>query len=105
VADLGLRSPSDPGSMPSRTMPSFACCAMQGSYCLLMIYYKSRVTRQLRENPNDNPLRNPGQLAEELRSGLNRILGAVKNYASAFEALDGMRGKCRLIIAFRPSDK
>lgn len=45
-----------------------------------------------------------GQLIEELRQGLERIIGAVSNYSIAFEALDGMRGWCfylRLVCGLR----
>ncbi|EEP80220.1 predicted protein [Uncinocarpus reesii 1704] len=82
----GLRLSCDP--MP-RTMPSFACCAMQSSYAMLMLYYKSHVTRH---DGKKSPLGNVDQLREKLRHGLQCVVGAVKNYAIAFEALDGMRG-------------
>ncbi|KAF3483482.1 uncharacterized protein GIQ15_02806 [Arthroderma uncinatum] len=71
-----------------RTMPSFACCAMQSSYAMLMLYYKSRAI-----NPEnvESPLSDPDQLSEELQHGLECVIGAVRNYSIAFEALDGMR--------------
>lgn len=77
-----------------RTMPSFACCLMQSSYAMFMIYYKARVAKQLApDSPhNENGGDSTGQLIEELRQGLERIIGAVSNYSLAFEALDGMRG-------------
>ncbi|KAJ5705780.1 hypothetical protein N7536_001469 [Penicillium majusculum] len=76
-----------------RTMPSFACCLMQSSYAMFMIYYKARVAKQLApDSPhNENGGDSTGQLIEELRQGLERIIGAVSNYSLAFEALDGMR--------------
>lgn len=76
-----------------RTMPSFACCLMQSSYAMFMIYYKARVAKQLApDGPhNENGGDSTGQLIEELRQGLERIIGAVSNYSLAFEALDGMR--------------
>ncbi|KAJ5279439.1 hypothetical protein N7478_004811 [Penicillium angulare] len=75
-----------------RTMPSFACCLMQSSYAMFMLFYKARVAKQfstdiqseLPGDPNDRVL-------EELQQGLERIIGAVSNYSRAFEALDGMR--------------
>lgn len=73
-----------------RTMPSFACCAMQSSYAMLMLYYKSRVTKH---ETDESPLNNGDQLCGRLRQGLQFVIGAVKNYAIAFEALDGMRGQ------------
>ncbi|KAE8353012.1 C6 zinc finger domain protein [Aspergillus coremiiformis] len=73
-----------------RTMPSFACCLMQGSYAMLMIFYKARVEKQL--SPDYGAKATPSdRLIEELRQGLERIIAAVTNYATAFEALDGMR--------------
>lgn len=77
-------------TMPSRTMPSFACCAMQSSYAMLMLYYKSRV---MNEGPDANPLSDADQLGEQLQHGLECVITAVRNYSNAFEALDGMRGK------------
>ncbi|RAH40386.1 uncharacterized protein BO95DRAFT_468826 [Aspergillus brunneoviolaceus CBS 621.78] len=96
----GDHQPSPPGLqqlLPSqlpRTMPSFACCLMQGSYAMLMIFYKARVEKQMTppdyggggggSSPSD-------RLIEEIRQGLERIIAAATNYAIAFEALDGMR--------------
>ncbi|KAI2707026.1 transcriptional regulator family: Fungal Specific TF [Penicillium roqueforti] len=79
-------------SLP-RTMPSFACCLMQSSYAMFMIYYKARVAKQLAPDTAENEQGgdSTGQLIEELRQGLERIIGAVSNYSLAFEALDGMR--------------
>ncbi|KZN88467.1 hypothetical protein EN45_070420 [Penicillium chrysogenum] len=75
-----------------RTMPSFACCLMQSSYAMFMLYYKARVAKQLAPEPeNDHGRDSTGQLIEELRQGLERIIGTVSNYSLAFEALDGMR--------------
>ncbi|OQE33003.1 hypothetical protein PENFLA_c001G05949 [Penicillium flavigenum] len=75
-----------------RTMPSFACCLMQSSYAMFMLYYKARVAKQLAPEPeNEHGGDSTGQLIEELRQGLERIIGAVSNYSLAFEALDGMR--------------
>lgn len=45
-------------------------------------------------NANSNPTLNPtDRLILELRQGLERIIGAVRNYTIAFEALVGMRGE------------
>ncbi|KAJ5177861.1 uncharacterized protein N7500_000560 [Penicillium coprophilum] len=76
-----------------RTMPSFACCLMQSSYAMFMIYYKARVAKQLAPDApeNEHGGDSTGQLIEELRQGLERIIAAVSNYSLAFEALDGMR--------------
>ncbi|KAK2870587.1 hypothetical protein FQN49_003067 [Arthroderma sp. PD_2] len=77
-------------SIVPRTMPSFACCAMQSSYAMLMLYYKSR---SINLETVESPLSDPDQLSEELQHGLECVIGAVRNYSTAFEALDGMRGK------------
>lgn len=84
-----------------RTMPSFACCLMQGSYAMLMIYYKARVEKQLSSDAGSKDANDPStRLIEELRQGLERIIATVSNYAIAFEALDGMRGMpCLTVVA------
>ncbi|KAI0872957.1 hypothetical protein GGS24DRAFT_491136 [Hypoxylon argillaceum] len=71
-----------------RTMPSFACCAMQCSYALLMvkdriesIYPKSNGSSSLVDN-----------LRDRLQQGLLSVLATLENYGTAFEALGGMRG-------------
>ncbi|PYI27035.1 C6 zinc finger domain protein [Aspergillus indologenus CBS 114.80] len=89
-----------PSQLP-RTMPSFACCLMQGSYAMLMIFYKARVEKQLTppdygggssSSSSSNLRTSPSdRLIEEIRQGLERIIAAATNYAIAFEALDGMR--------------
>lgn len=70
-----------------RTMPAFSCCAMQSAYALLMLCHKSR---ELGRSPGtDSSASGLG----ELYAGLERVLRALENYSSAFEAIDGMRGK------------
>lgn len=77
-----------------RTMPSFACCLMQSSYAMFMIFYKARVAKQLSADENDALAADAtGQLVEELRQGLERIIAALSNYSLAFEALTGMSGE------------
>ncbi|EAW13072.1 uncharacterized protein ACLA_015100 [Aspergillus clavatus NRRL 1] len=77
-----------------RTMPSFACCLMQGSYALLMIFYKASVEKQISPDyGTENTSSASDRLIEEIRQGLERIIRTIENYAIGFEALDGMRGK------------
>jgi len=66
---------------------------MQSSYAMFMVFYKARVTKQLSPD-SKNELANDStdRLIEDLRQGLQRIIGALSNYSIAFEALDGMRG-------------
>lgn len=80
-------------SLP-RTMPSFACCLMQSSYAMFMIFYKARVAKKLSLDPETGMVGDSAdQLVEELRKGLERIIAAASNYSLAFEALDGMRSE------------
>lgn len=112
------QSRNDDNELP-RTMPSFACCLMQSSYALLMLFYKARVARQLRLVPPDSrcgcgcqgtgtgtgtgaaDAHEPEDwFAEELRRGLESLVRALSNYSIAFEALDGMRGEFCLFVSF-----
>ncbi|KAI0459471.1 hypothetical protein F5B21DRAFT_303626 [Xylaria acuta] len=75
-----------------RTMPSFACCAMQSSYALLMV--KDRIeTIYPRANGNSSIL--VDNLRDRLQQGLLSVLATLENYATAFEALGGMRDQIR----------
>lgn len=95
LLDLSSRaqSPShELSAVAPRTMPSFACCAMQSSYAMLMLYYKSRVVDQ-NIYVEGRPLNFSEELTEELQYGLECVISAVRNYSRVFEALDGMRGQ------------
>ncbi|KAI1079101.1 hypothetical protein F5B20DRAFT_544946 [Whalleya microplaca] len=72
-----------------RTMPSFACCAMQCSYALLMV--KDRTESMYPATSNELV----ANLRERLRIGLWSVLATLENYATAFEALGGMRDQIR----------
>ncbi|KAI8954773.1 hypothetical protein F4801DRAFT_575167 [Xylaria longipes] len=75
-----------------RTMPSFACCAMQSSYALLMV--KDRIeTIYPRSNGSSSLL--VDNLRDRLQQGLLSVLATLENYAAAFEALGGMRDQIR----------
>lgn len=72
---------------------------------MFMIYYKARVAKQLApESSGEQGGDSTGQLIEELRQGLERIISAVSNYSLAFEALDGMRGTYSLFSFLVTSD-
>lgn len=71
-----------------RTMPSFACCAMQSSYSMLMV--RQKVQSMSSKNTAANPM--VDQLYNQLEEGLKSVFGALENYSIAFEALAGMRG-------------
>lgn len=92
----GFLPQQPPGSEPKpslvlpRTMPSFACCAMQSSYAMLMLYYRARVSQpQDPERAREWILKGP---IRKIQHGLEQIIDSVRNYSIAFEALDGMRG-------------
>lgn len=70
-----------------RTMPSFACCAMQSAYALLNLHHKAFV---MVGNGQDDDLVSSFLL--QCENGLDSILKALENYSVAFEALSGMRG-------------
>ncbi|KAI5866684.1 hypothetical protein GGS23DRAFT_602942 [Durotheca rogersii] len=75
-----------------RTMPSFACCAMQCSYALLMV--KDR-TESMYPPTSTDPSPLVDNLRDRLQQGLVSILVTLENYATAFEALGGMRDQIR----------
>ncbi|KAI1779698.1 hypothetical protein F4818DRAFT_149655 [Hypoxylon cercidicola] len=75
-----------------RTMPAFACCAMQCSYALLMV--KDRTESMYPTSTGEaGPL--VDNLRDRLQQGLVSILVTLENYATAFEALGGMRDQIR----------
>lgn len=90
-------SPTSRVEIP-RTMPTFACCAIQAGYALLMLCFKARVF-------NKNNLSGSGSVVEgntlpptlngflnELQQNLRLVVRSLSNYSVAFEAVQGMRG-------------
>ncbi|GAD93982.1 conserved hypothetical protein [Paecilomyces variotii No. 5] len=77
-----------------RTMPSFACCAMQSSYSMLMVRQKAEIMHG--KNSAVNPTID--QLYNRLQQGLQSVVGALDNYSIAFEALTGMRDQIKMMI-------
>ncbi|KAK9771243.1 putative Zn(2)-C6 fungal-type domain-containing protein [Seiridium cardinale] len=75
-----------------RTMPSFACCAMQCAYVLLMVHDK---TQTMYSNWNGDTGSLANNLLGRLQQGILSILGTLENYGTAFEALGGMRDQIR----------
>ena len=92
---LLFESLSNPGPHSIRVVPFSACCIMQSSYALLMLYYKARVMNQLTisETGKQGVLVPEGQFVETIHSSLGRLIDALANCSLAFEALDGMRGR------------
>ncbi len=92
--DAIARVQSESSQWPSRTMPTFACCAMQSAYALLMLLFQVNTERLAVQEAGgfagtDLATR---KLVEGLREGLGGVVAALENWAGAFEAIDGMRG-------------
>lgn len=90
-----------------RMIPVFACCAMQSSYALIMLSYKTKamgfasnlngggltmVNGVLNGDGGNGKGESAMKLLGQLSEGLQMILGAIKNYSVAYEALGGMSG-------------
>ncbi|KAF7117497.1 hypothetical protein CNMCM5793_006479 [Aspergillus hiratsukae] len=74
-----------------RTMPTFACCVMQASYAMLMLYLKARSKHA--NSPEDlgsTKGLSTGFLTE-LQQNLRLVSKILANYAIAAEALQGMK--------------
>ncbi|PWY67893.1 C6 finger domain protein [Aspergillus heteromorphus CBS 117.55] len=72
-----------------RMMPTFACCAMQSSYAMLMLCLKARAMHDTADDSLSNrPL---SGFLDEVRQSLRLVSKALGNYSIAFEALNGMR--------------
>jgi hypothetical protein len=71
-----------------RTLPSFACCAMQAAYALLMVCNQAWAMQTGAMPATHHPQR----LLAQCEQGLYSILNTLDNYATAFEAIRGMRG-------------
>lgn len=80
---IGVASP--------RAMPTCTCCAMQASYVLLMQFYKLHATHTQPILSGDLP-QDTERAVDELRHGLEDIISSMNNFATAFEAIAGMRG-------------
>ncbi|KAL2050206.1 hypothetical protein ABVK25_009567 [Lepraria finkii] len=81
-------------SKAPRTMPAFACCAIQSSYAMLMLFRKTRATNEgSLYGRNDQMV---SSLLRQPRQGLEKVVGALENYSLSFESLSGMRGKYQI---------
>ncbi|PTB37329.1 hypothetical protein M441DRAFT_149117 [Trichoderma asperellum CBS 433.97] len=90
---IGVASP--------RAMPTCTCCAMQASYVLLMQFYKLHATHTQPILSGDLP-QDTERAVDELRHGLEDIISSMNNFATAFEAIAGMRDEIEIAfhIAF-----
>jgi hypothetical protein len=79
-----------------RTIPIFACCAMQASYAMIMISYKTKAMgfSASATVQDESALK----LLAQLNEGLGMISEALRNFAMAFEAIGGMRGASSLSL-------
>ncbi|THZ89867.1 hypothetical protein D6C88_04497, partial [Aureobasidium pullulans] len=91
-----LPLPSATGPLLPRTMPSFACCAMQSAYALLMVYHRTWVLCHQQEQEDGRE--KAEQLLDRCEAGLRAILEALGNYSVAFEALGGMRDQIQAAV-------
>jgi len=76
-----------------RMIPVFACCAMQSSYALIMLSYKTKAMGSAGSVGDGSREESAMKLLGQLGEGLQMILGAIKNYSIAYEALGGMSGQ------------
>jgi hypothetical protein len=85
---------SNSNSTP-RLIPVFACCAMQSSYAMIMLSYKTKAMGFV--GMIDGKSSPSLKLLEQLQDGLQLVVDALKNYSIAYEALGGMRGRLRVL--------
>jgi len=83
-----------------RTMPAFACCAMQSSYALLMV--KNNAQKLFAapgplDSLSDTSLQD---MLARVPAGLFSVMMTLENYGIAFEALGGMRDQVRDKVGF-----
>lgn len=97
-------------------MPTFACCAMQCGYALLMLCFKASTFHK--SSSNDRAVDGSNAAAggstsgnsslagfmNELQQSLKLVVRCLGNYSIAFEAIQGMRGEF-LSFLFFPSPR
>lgn len=92
-------SPTSRVEIP-RTMPTFACCAIQAGYAILMLCFKARTFNK--QSPggsgsvvdgNSFPSTTLTGFLNELQQNLRLVVRCLSNYSVAFEAIQGMRGR------------
>ncbi|PBP25582.1 C6 zinc finger domain protein [Diplocarpon rosae] len=84
---------------PPRMIPIFACCAMQSSYVLIMLSYKTKAMGFATAS-GDVPGKDSAaqRMLGQLGEGLGMILEALKNYSVAYEALGGMSDQIDIAV-------
>jgi hypothetical protein len=89
-----------------RAMPTFACCVMQASYAMLMLYLKARAKHA--NSPEDSGSAKGLSLTgflNELQQNLRLVSKILANYAIAAEALQGMKGEFSFLFAILIADQ
>lgn len=87
-----LPIPKTSDGVVNRAMPTCTCCAMQASYVLPMQFYKLHAMPHAVRTSSGDLSVDTERLTDELRHGLEDIIGAMNNFATSFEAIAGMRG-------------
>ncbi|KAH0527375.1 hypothetical protein TsFJ059_002381 [Trichoderma semiorbis] len=97
-----LPTPKTSDGVIIRAMPTCTCCAMQASYVLLMQFYKLHAMPHAARATSGDLSVDTERLIDELRHGLEDIIGAMNNFATSFEAIAGMRDEIEVAyhIAF-----
>ncbi|KAM6483835.1 hypothetical protein HDV62DRAFT_388956 [Trichoderma sp. SZMC 28011] len=97
-----LPTPKTSDGVFIRAMPTCTCCAMQASYVLLMQFYKLHAMPHAARASSGDLSVDTERLIDELRHGLEDIIGAMNNFATSFEAIAGMRDEIEVAyhIAF-----
>ncbi|KAL2004046.1 hypothetical protein VTN02DRAFT_844 [Thermoascus thermophilus] len=96
-------SDTSPVEIP-RTMPTFACCAVQSSYALLMLCFKARTLHDRDASNSFAFASGDGEsllltgFMNDLYQSLQLIIKSLANYSIAFEALQGMRDEISQVV-------
>ncbi|CAG8981037.1 hypothetical protein HYALB_00008191 [Hymenoscyphus albidus] len=97
-----------PGEKLPRTIPVFACCAMQASYAMIMLCFKTQAMGFVPEGGCGDAGREGmgsacaggngavGRLLAQLEEGIGLVLEALGNYGRAYEGLGGMRNQIQV---------
>ena len=75
-----------------RMTPVFTCCAMQSSYVMIMLCYRTKAMNVMGAVSTEGKDSPAARLLAQLHEGLQMVLDALRNYSMAYEALSGMRG-------------
>ncbi|EPE30812.1 hypothetical protein GLAREA_03779 [Glarea lozoyensis ATCC 20868] len=94
---LAFLMPFTENEKTPRMIPVFACCAMQSSYAMIMLSYKTRAMGFAGLDGVGGE-QHVERLLGQLQEGLELVLNALRNYSIAYEALGGMRDQIELAV-------